>query len=77
QRYGRSPVGNSADLVNPFICGEWYSLVAAMSVTGYLATCVVPGSLNSFAFFDFIVDDVLPQMKTYPDNHSVLIMDNC
>ncbi|KAF8228250.1 hypothetical protein L208DRAFT_1292542, partial [Tricholoma matsutake] len=37
----------------------------------------VPGSLNSFAFFDFIVDDVLPQMNPYPDNHSILIMDNC
>ena len=59
RRYGRSPVGNSADLVDPFIRGERYSLVAAMSITGYLATHVVPGSLNSFAFFDFIVDDVV------------------
>jgi transposase len=59
QRYGCSPVGNSADLVDPFIRGEQYSWAAAMSVTGYLATRVVPGSLNSFAFFDFIVDNVV------------------
>ena len=59
RRYGHSPVGNSAHLVNPFIHGERYSLVAAMSITGYLATHVVPGSLNSFTFFDFIVDDVV------------------
>jgi hypothetical protein len=96
-RYGCSPVGNSADLVDPFIHGEQYLLVAAMSITGYLATCVVPGSLNSFTFFDFIVDDMvctiqyaslpdlliqpwspkLLQMNPYPDNHSVIIMDNC
>ncbi|KAF8227803.1 hypothetical protein L208DRAFT_1294906, partial [Tricholoma matsutake] len=66
-----------ADLVDPFIHGEQYSLVAAMSITGYLATHIVPGSLNSFTFFNFIVDNMLPQMNPYPDNHSVLIMDNC
>jgi len=58
RRYGRP-----ADLIDPFIHGEHYSLVAALSKTGYLATRVVPGSLNSFSF-DFIVEDVVSYFLT-------------
>jgi len=59
RRYGRSPSGQPADLVDPFIHGQRYSLAAAMSKQGYLATHVIPGSFDSFAFFDFIVEDVV------------------
>ena len=41
-RYGHAPVGQPAELIDPFIDGEHYSLVAALSKTGYLATHVVP-----------------------------------
>ncbi|KAJ4493424.1 hypothetical protein C8R41DRAFT_764517, partial [Lentinula lateritia] len=54
-----------------------YSLAAALSLKGYIAVRVVEGSLDSFEFFDFITEDVLPCMKPYPDEESVLIMDNC
>lgn len=59
RRYGRSNIGQSADFEDPFVRGEHYSLVAALSTTGYIATRIVPGSLNSYDFFDFIVDDVV------------------
>jgi len=92
--YGRSPAGTDACYTAPFIRGERYSLAAAMSKKGYLTAHVIPGSLDSFAFFDFIVEDVvcrvmhsrksnthafvqLPHMKPFPDEHSVLVMDNC
>ena len=61
RRYGRALVGHSADIIDPFIRGEHFSLVAAMSKRGYIATHVIPGSLDSFAFFDFIVEDVICQ----------------
>ncbi|KAJ4467503.1 hypothetical protein C8R41DRAFT_741756, partial [Lentinula lateritia] len=51
-------------------------LVAAMSLEGYIAVWVIEGSLDSFEFFDFIINE-LPQMKPFPDQHSVLVMDNC
>ncbi|KAJ3712069.1 hypothetical protein C8R42DRAFT_548668, partial [Lentinula raphanica] len=54
-----------------------YSLVAAMSVDGYEAVQVIPGSLNAQAFVSFICDDVLPKMNPFPLNNSVLILDNC
>ncbi|KAJ7717202.1 hypothetical protein B0H16DRAFT_1247678, partial [Mycena metata] len=60
-----------------FICGLRYSLVAAMSLDGYIAQRVFEGSLDSFDFFDFITEDVVPQMGVFPDDRSVLVMDNC
>ena len=59
RRYGRSPAGMDAFYTAPFIRGQRYSLAAAMSKKGYLAAHIIPGSLDSFAFFDFIVEDVV------------------
>jgi transposase len=59
RRYGRAPSGQPANFTDPFVRGQHYSLVAAMSKRGYLAAHVIPGSLDSFAFFDFIVEDVV------------------
>jgi hypothetical protein len=33
--------------------------VAAITIGGYIATTVVPGSLNSFEFYNFIAEDVV------------------
>ncbi|KAJ7703964.1 hypothetical protein B0H17DRAFT_1166811 [Mycena rosella] len=54
-----------------------YSLVAAMSLDGYIAQRVFEDSLDSFDFFDFIMEDVVPEMAVFPDDRSVLVMDNC
>lgn len=59
RRYGRAPCGQDADITAPFIRGQRYSMIAAMSKKGYLAAHIIPGSVDSFAFFDFIVDDVV------------------
>ncbi|PBK91806.1 hypothetical protein ARMGADRAFT_931596 [Armillaria gallica] len=56
---------------------EQYSLIAAMSIDGYIAMRVQPGSFDSFGFFDFIIEDVLLLMNPYPEKQSVLVMDNC
>ena len=42
-----------------FVCGERYSLLAAMSVDGYVSAQVVEGSVDTAKFFDFIVGDVM------------------
>ncbi|KAJ3911647.1 hypothetical protein F5877DRAFT_11426, partial [Lentinula edodes] len=76
RRYGYAMKGQRAEINAPFVRGQRYSLVAAMSLEGYIAMRVVEGSLDSFEFFDFIIDEVLPQMKPFPDQHSVLVMDN-
>lgn len=97
RRYGRAPIGMEADFEDYFIRGIRYTLVAAMGIDGYIAQRVVEGSLDSFDFFHFIVEDVVcsfisacrlvvsdhanhfqvPEMGAFPDDNSVLIMDNC
>ncbi|KAJ7340584.1 hypothetical protein DFH08DRAFT_623304, partial [Mycena albidolilacea] len=57
--------------------GVRYTLVAAMGMDRYIVQQVVEGSLDSFDFFEFIVEDVVPEMRVFPDNQSVLVMDNC
>ena len=52
------PIGQDAILMTPFIRGEHYSLVTAMSKAGYLVAHIVPGSLDAYEFFNFIVEDV-------------------
>ncbi|THU94097.1 hypothetical protein K435DRAFT_669111, partial [Dendrothele bispora CBS 962.96] len=66
-----------AELVGAFVRGKRYSLVAAMSVKGYIATRVVEGSYDTAEFVDFIIEDVVPQMNAYPEEQSVLVLDNC
>ncbi|PBK60421.1 hypothetical protein ARMSODRAFT_842156, partial [Armillaria solidipes] len=36
--YGCSPIGQEADLGDVFVQGEQYSLIAAMSIDGYITT---------------------------------------
>ncbi|KAJ7195586.1 hypothetical protein C8J57DRAFT_1547220 [Mycena rebaudengoi] len=74
---GRAPVGQRAEYTADFIRGDRYTLTAAMSTQGYIATRIVLGSMDAFDFFDFIVEDVLPLMNPYPDSQSVLVLDNC
>ncbi|KAJ7742613.1 hypothetical protein B0H16DRAFT_1323322 [Mycena metata] len=75
--YGRSPIGEPAIYSHQFIRDERYTLTAAMSTQGYITTHIVEGSMDTYDFFDFIVEDVLPQMKPFPDVQSVLVLDNC
>ncbi|KAJ7038443.1 hypothetical protein C8F04DRAFT_874612, partial [Mycena alexandri] len=77
RHYGRSPIGMPAQYIHQFIRDERYTLTAAMSTQGYIATRIVEGSMDAYEFFDFIIEDVLPQMKPYPDAQSVLVLDNC
>jgi transposase len=62
---GRSPSGMRAPSHTQFVRGERYSLIAAMSVDGYISTRVVGGSVDTAEFFDFIVGDVVSTSLHY------------
>ena len=59
RRYEHAPIGHTADISDVFVRGQRYSLVAAMSTEGYLATHVTEGSFNMQSFFSFIIDDLV------------------
>ena len=59
RRFGRAPHGHPASIDADFVCGNCYSIVAAIGVDGYVATQVVPGSVDGDECFEFIVEDVV------------------
>ncbi|CAK5279006.1 unnamed protein product, partial [Mycena citricolor] len=77
RKRGRAPAGQRGLLEADFVRGERYSILAAMSVDGYVGTQIVSGSVDGDEFFDFIVEDILPQMNCFPADRSVLMLDNC
>ncbi|KAF7361312.1 Tc1-mariner class transposase [Mycena sanguinolenta] len=77
RKYGRAPVGMRAPHTYDFVRGPGYTVAAAMSKEGYLAVKVLPGAFDSFDFFDFVAEQVLPVMNPWPAKHSVLVLDNC
>ncbi|KAJ7614931.1 hypothetical protein FB45DRAFT_842170 [Roridomyces roridus] len=58
RHYGRSLVGEPAIYHHQFVRDARYTLTAAMSVRGYIATRIVEGSMDAFQFFDFVTEDV-------------------
>lgn len=93
RHYGRSVAGTRATISANFVRGERYSMVAALSLDGYDTVRVVSGSVDGEEFLDFIANDVvrcsstcsyfysticqLPNMNPYPQDKSILILDNC
>ncbi|PCH35472.1 hypothetical protein WOLCODRAFT_80230 [Wolfiporia cocos MD-104 SS10] len=73
----RSHFSGTAELQHVFVRGVRYSLIAALSKRGYIAARVVEGSFNAFDFFDFIIEDLLPQMNPWPDARSIIVLDDC
>ena len=59
RRWGRSPSGMRALSNAQFVRGDRYTLLAAMSLDGYISTRVVEGAVDTAEFFDFIVGDVV------------------
>ena len=72
--------GTSADTHTGFKKGEHYSILAAISVNGHVATRIVVGSVDSREFFDFIVSDASTFVRfksayTFPTHLTVPLHD--
>jgi hypothetical protein len=70
RHFGRALAGECAAFTNVFTRGQRYSLAATISQRGYIAAKVVPGSFNSFDFFEFVAEQVVsapPCCSCLPD----------
>jgi hypothetical protein len=56
---GRAAIGKRAIEPSPFIRGDNYSLLPAMSVDGIFAASVVKGSFNRARFYSFLEDGLV------------------
>src|SRR5258708_6351034 len=59
RHYGCSVVGRRATIATNFVREDQFSMVAALSLGGYDAVCVVEGSLDGEDFLDCITNDVV------------------
>jgi transposase len=59
RRFGRALAGERAAFTDVFTRGQRYSLAAAISRQGYIAAKVIPGSFDSFDFFEFVAEQVV------------------
>jgi len=59
RRYGRSLSGERADFIDNFVRGDRYSMVAALTTDGYVASHVIPGSFNAEEFRHYITEQVV------------------
>lgn len=59
RHYGRAPSGEDPVEVVRFDRGERWSILPALTLEGYIALRVVPGSVNGMELYDFIVNDLV------------------
>ena len=59
RRYGQAFLGERAELKDVFVRGDRYSLVAALTINGYIAVEAIPGSFDSMDFLEFIQEQVV------------------
>jgi len=55
-----------------------YSLLPAYAKDGFLEyPLIIRGAVTGDLFIDWLIHGILPQMNRFPEEHSILIIDNC
>jgi transposase len=57
--------------------GVRYSAISAISSSGMICYELVTGSVNGDMYYDFLRGTLVPNMQPFPNDMSILIMDNC
>jgi hypothetical protein len=68
RRYGRALSGQAPIDTISLNRGIRYSVLPALTVNGYMAVCVVEGSIDGTEFYDFVLNDVVSRcmLSTLP-----------
>jgi transposase len=60
-----------------FVRGQRYSILPIITLDGIITHDIIPGSVTSARFIQFLRELVIPLTNPYPGPRSVLILDNC
>ncbi|PKC01482.1 hypothetical protein RhiirA5_261733, partial [Rhizophagus irregularis] len=60
---------------NVFVRGIRYTILPALSLQGIIAVDIMEGNCTKEKFREFVISNV-PQMNAYPNEQSVLVLDN-
>lgn len=59
RRFGRALPGQTPEMFVNYNRGERWSILPALTLDGYIALRVVPDSVDSIEFYDFVLNDVV------------------
>ncbi|GLC43195.1 hypothetical protein PLESTB_000852000 [Pleodorina starrii] len=76
-KYAWVPQGYRSKVRSLTVRGRRYTTIAAMSYKGIIAAWTFEGPADADAFKQFIANHLTDKMKAWPQEHSVLIMDDC
>ena len=71
-----APIGQEGRYYADRTCGRSWSLLAAYTTEGYLKWRVKEGYHNTASFYQWLIEELLPQCQPFPGPNSVIIMDN-
>ena len=74
---GRAAVGRRCIQHRFFVRGQWFSILPILTVDGIITHNIIPGSVTSERFVQFLRELVIPLTNPYPGPRSVLVLDNC
>jgi len=77
RKYGRGPRGSRLYLPTRLTRGKRYTLLPALCSTGFFTYEIVEGGCDMDLFMDFMILNVIPKMNSYPEENSILVLDNC
>jgi len=60
-----------------FVRGQRFSILPILTLDGIITHDIIPGSVTSDRFLQFLRELVIPLTNPYPGPRSVLILDNC
>ena len=76
RRYAYAPIGEEARYEASRSRGSSYSLLPAYGSEGYVCYTIKEGFFNREHFLHFIDTQLLPLMRPWPNEKSVIVMDN-
>ncbi|CAD6954593.1 unnamed protein product, partial [Tilletia laevis] len=75
--YGWAPTPQRASVSSDFTRGTKWSLLPALSQDGMFGAYITEGSITREKFLYWIDHFALPNMRPFPEERSVLVVDNC
>ena len=76
RKYGWGPIGKALIEERPAKRSERWSILPAYTVKGYITWDIVHGSYTAELFDEFIETHVLPLCNRFPEERSIIIIDN-
>jgi len=77
RRFGWSEVGKKCIVHSAADCGRRFSVLPVLGMDGILACEVIEGGYTGELFADFIRNHLLPRTNPFPQDCSVVVLDNC